>query len=274
MRSALLLPRSARTLAHSLGWWVLCVFVLPAVARGDFAVTYRATSASLVLFQQPQPSPFAGVGARVFVKGNRVRLEATDHWGRRHVWISDRSAHKTWYLLENKTYTEQAGGWSCDHLPMQFAGLLADGLRQAGIDSLSIAGPVAGTWQSAKAHVTRWTFRARVFGLPRPVWIRANVYFPLQETAYFGADVAEIYCGHPPGAEAWQAAFEKYLSVPREGCRALAGVMALPLALEFTTDLGMGAATLVLEAGTASDEPLDESLFRVPADYRPASPSE
>jgi hypothetical protein len=245
------------------------------VAAADFSVSYRAKSASLVLFEQPQPSPFAAVGARLCIKGDRVRVEATDHWGRTHVWISDRTSHETWRLLADQRYSTESGGWSCQGLPVQLATVIAASLQSAGIDSLSISGPTAGAWQEAPARVTQWTFRARVFGAPRPVWVRAEVYFPTQEQAHFGAGVSELYCGKPPAEPAWRSAFEQFLDLSKEGCGTLAGVIALPLAMEFKSDLGgMGAATLVVEATGASDAALDKSLFRIPAGYRPVSPSE
>jgi hypothetical protein len=243
-------------------------------ARADFSLTYRAKSASLVLFGQPQPSPFAAVEAKFFVKGDRVRFEALDMWGRRHTWIADRVTREVWRLLENHRYTVETGGWSCDHLPSQLAIQFSAALSAGGIDSLAISGGEAGTWQSVPAYTTRWAFRARVFGLPNPVWVYATVYFPQQEKARFGPEAAELYCGKPPAEAAWKAAFEKHLGVTPEGCRTLAKVMSLPLALDFKTELGVGTGTLLLEATQSSSEPLSDALFRIPEGFSPAASAE
>jgi hypothetical protein len=40
--------------------------------------------------------------------------------------------------------------------------------------------------------------------------------------------------------------------------------------MDLRSDLGMGAATLVLEAADFSSAPLDASLFRLPDGYRQA----
>lgn len=253
---------------------VACLSLTPA-ARADFSLSYKSTAASLTLFNQPQPSPFAGVAARLFVKGERLRLEVKDHWGRQHVWISDRSRGKTLRLYEDRRYEQFAGGWSCENIPVQLALLLAESLNAGGIDSLTISGGESGTWKTAPSKRTHWTFLARVFGLPNPVRILATVHFPAQEAVHFGAESAELYCGARPGESAWKSAFEKYLSLSPDGCRTLAQAVGLPLALDFTTDLGsMGTAKLLLEATEHSNQSLDGALFSIPEGFTSVKPAE
>lgn len=263
-------------------FWFLSICILaifmawidPAAVRADFAVRYKAKSATLVIFNQPQGSPFSALSARLLIKGDRMRVEATDHWGRNHIWISDRSTQITWRLLENKEYVTEAGGWSCENVPAEVIGALASGLAEAGIDSLSISSPVVGQWESEKAQVTQWAFRAHAFGLPKPIWVQASVYFPMQEATHFGASVNELYCGKKPAESQWQAALTGYLHLPQANAAALAHVAALPIAMDMRSDLGMGTATLVLEATDISTAPLDASLFRLPDGYHPAATSE
>jgi len=227
-----------------------------------------------VLFDKPQPSPFGAVGARILIQGDRVRVEATDHWGTTHTWISDRATHTTWRLLPNQQYVTESSGWACEGIPVQVAGVLAAGLARAGIDSLSISGPTAASWDEAQTRRTEWDFRARVFGLPRPVWVRASVYFPASEADFFGSPVVELYCGKKPARAEWQSAFQQFLDLSRESATALASVAALPIALDFRTDFGVGKGTLVLEATDVSGAVLDASLFRLPEGYRAAPASE
>ena len=246
----------------------------PRSVRADFSLTYRAASASLTLFNQPQPSPFAGVELRLFIKGERIRLEAKDHWGRTHVWISDRSAQKSWRLYEDRRYEVLAGGWSCENLPVQLALLFTQSLNAGGIDSLAIWGGEAGSWKGKDTKITHWSFLARVFGLPKPVRIGATVYFPAQEAAAFGKESAELYCGSRPRESEWKTAFDQFLDVAPDGCQTLARTIGLPLALDFNTDLGMGKATLLMEAAEHSNKPLEDALFRIPEGFSPVTPSE
>lgn len=265
--------RFAGPLAKGLVSVTVC-FLQACPARADFSVTYHVNSATLVLFNQPQPSPFAGIEARICVKGNRVRFEASDHVGRSHVWIADRATHQVWRLLDSQRYSVEPGGWSCDDLPSQVALQLAGVLSQAGVDSLSISGGEPGSWQSQSTRSTQWAFRAHVFGLPRPVWIFATVHFPSQEQACFGPESSELYCGTRPSEGTWRKEFERHLAVAPDGCRTLAKTISLPLALDFKTDLGVGTATLLLEAQDSSNQVLDAGLFRIPEGYSPVQVAE
>jgi hypothetical protein len=272
-RSVILRTRCAKALGLSLTSGALCL-AMASFAMADFSVVYRAKSATLLLFNQPQPSPFLGVEAKVFVQGNKVRFEGKDHWGRTHVWITDRATREVIHLFENHTYALEQGGWSCDLLPAQCAAMLASGLAQAGIDSLSISGGEKSVRQGVNVLNTHWVFRAQVFGLPQAVWITATVSFPEQEATVFGPQASELYCGKKPTESAWQTAFDKYLRVSPDSRRTLARTIRLPMALDFKTELGVGSATLLLEATEFSGKAQDAGLFRIPAGYHPADSAE
>lgn len=265
---------STTTRFAALSFAVACSILCSSPTRADFSVVYRVRSATLELFGKEQPSPFSKVGARILIKGDRVRVEATDHWGTTHTWISDRATHTTWRLLPDKLYVTEAGGWACEGIPVQVAIVMAEGLARAGIDSLAIAGPTAAEWNKLQAQRTEWDFRARVFGLPQPVWVHASMYFPKNEADAFGATAVELYCGKKPGPSEWKSAFEQFLDLSTSGAGALATSAGLPIALDLSSNLGMGKATLVLEASDISGSAQDASLFRLPEGYRAAPASE
>lgn len=267
--SVILRTHFAKALGLCLTSGALCLAMV-SLALADFSVVYRAKSSSLVLFNQQQPSPFAGVLAKVFVQGDRVRFEVKDQWSQNHVWISDRTTRDVWQLFDDQTYTAEKGGWTCEQIPSQCAAMLSSGLAVAGVTSLSITGGETGAYQGQAVLNTHWKFKAQVFGLPQPIWILATVSFPANETSAFGPQSSELYCGKKPAESAWLAAFKNELDVPPDSLRVLARTVRLPLALDFKSEGQVGTATLLLEATEASGKALDAGLFCIPAGYHPA----
>jgi hypothetical protein len=244
------------------------------IARADFKVAYGVKNATLKLFNQEQTSPFAGVGGEILVKGDRLRLEVEDHFGRRHTWIVDRAHGQVWQLFEDSSYVTYKADCSCARLPQQVASTLAEAKSAGGLDSLSVLAGDSRMLDSLPVWPVQISFRASLFGIPRPVWVHATIFFPTDEQAQFGACVSELYCGKKPSASAWQSAFTQLLAIPPEGARALAKHAGLPMTLEFAAELGVGTATLSLDARDAQCSVLDPRLFRVPDGYRAVSPTE
>jgi hypothetical protein len=239
----------------------------------DLSVSYTVTEAELTLFNQAQASPFERVSCRLLIKGDRVRFEATDHWGRSHAWLSDRSSGEVVRLYpDTRDYTRHKGGWPCDNLADHVAYALNYYLRAARIDDFAVADGGSGVWDGQPAQKALLAFEARLFGLPQAVAVKGTVYFPTDENEAFKGGAALAYCGKPPAPAAWQEALTLRTNLEQEEARILAEHLGLPLAIDLRTDLGMGSASLVLAATEVSVAPVPSDRFEVPTDYAERTP--
>jgi hypothetical protein len=240
----------------------------------DFSVSYTVTEAKLTLFNQAQTSPFEKVSCRLLIKGDRVRFEATDHWGRSHVWLSDRKSGEVWRLYpETRDYIRHKGGWPCDNLADHVAYALNYYLRAARIDELAVTDGGSGVWDGQSAQKALLAFEARLFGLPQSVAVVGTVYFPADESEAFQGGAALAYCGKPPAPAVWQEALTRRTSLGGDEARILAEKLGLPLALDLRTDLGMGSASLILAATAVSVAPIPADGLEVPTDYVERTPN-
>jgi hypothetical protein len=253
---------------QALGWFVAVCLAWATPGLADFSVSYTVTEAKLTLFNQAQTSPFESVSCRLLIRGDRVRFEATDHWGRSHAWLADRKSGDVWRLYpETRDYTRHKGGWPCDDLASHVAYALNYYLRAARIDDLTVTDGGSGVWDGQPAQKALLAFEARLFGLPQAVAVGGTVYFPADENEAFQGGAAQAYCGKAPAAAAWQEALIRHTGLAADEARILAERLGLPLALDLRTDLGMGSASLVLSATAVSVAPVPTEQFQVPTDY-------
>lgn len=249
-----------------------CVAVLATAgaANADLTVHYRATSSELVLFGQKQESPFGRVRYAIQMKGNHLRTEMTDHFGRRLWLIADREKGEAFGLdPEARTWWRDPGVWTCANIPDQVARGAAQLLATGGITDLDIGTPEAVTLSGARARRVAVQFEGKVLGAPQSVSARLVLYFAEDEARKFGAGAAEeLYCGSKPAPDEWSRAFQRYLKLPAPQATALAKVVGLPLQIELDTDLGLGRASVTLAADEISGGALPDETFTIPGDFK------
>jgi hypothetical protein len=253
---------------------LLALLGSPEAAHAELSVTYRAVHSELTLFGQKQESPFAKLQFSMQVRGPQMRTEMTDHFGRRYWFLADRASGKAIALdPESRSWWVDPSSWKCDDIPAQVARSAARLLATGGIEELVLGLPEPATRAGVDARRVEAHFRGRVLGAPQPVEATLVLYFPADEKAVFGAEgVRELYCGARPSAGAWQQAFARYLKLPVDRASALAGVAALPLEIELSTDLGMGRASVTMSAGHISRDALGDEVFALPQGFTERKP--
>jgi hypothetical protein len=239
-------------------------------ANADLTVQYRVTQSELVLFGQKQESPFGRVRYSIQIKGNHLRTEMTDHFGRTLWLLADRKSGEAFGIdPEARSWWRDAGVWTCDQIPAQVARGTAQLLASGGITDLDLGMPKAVTLAGARAHRVEVHFQGKILGAPQAVDATLVLYFADDEAASFGANAADdLYCGKKPPADEWEGAFTRYLRLSEAQAGALAGVVGLPLQIELTTDLGLGQASLTLVADDIDGAILADSTFRIPSDFQ------
>lgn len=242
--------------------------------HAELSVTYRAVSSELTLFGQKQESPFGRLRFALQVRGPRMRTEMTDHFGREYWILADRATGRAVAVDPGShSWRVDPSTWSCEDIPSQVARGAASLLATGGIEELIVGLPQPANLNGVEARRVEAHFRGRVLGAPQPVEATLVVYFPVDEAAVFGARaLRELYCGDRPEREAWQNAFARFLGLPAERARALAGIAGLPLEIELSTDLGMGQARVRLAVQDITHDSLADELFTPPAGFKERKP--